>query len=145
MVGLRVALQGEGEGQEQLKLVSPLHKVQSQETRFSTPDGRGTLRLSSSLPSVAGDSGTITLHCKDLRVLQLDIEGVEATLDIARSIEVRRGAPEALKLPLSAPRGFDVGYCGCGLSIHGYPGADDRQRMQSGLEYVKKWELLRRG
>lgn len=36
---------------------------------------------------VAGDSGTITLRCKDLRVLQLDIEGVEATLDIARSIE----------------------------------------------------------
>ncbi|XP_057559766.1 myotubularin-related protein 9-like [Hippopotamus amphibius kiboko] len=36
---------------------------------------------------IAGDSGTITLRCKDLRVLQLDIEGVEATLDIARSIE----------------------------------------------------------
>ncbi|XP_045855756.1 myotubularin-related protein 9-like isoform X2 [Meles meles] len=36
---------------------------------------------------VSGDSGTITLRCKDLRVLQLDIEGVEATLDIARSIE----------------------------------------------------------
>ncbi|XP_029084468.1 myotubularin-related protein 9-like isoform X3 [Monodon monoceros] len=36
---------------------------------------------------VAGDAGTITLRCKDLRVLQLDIEGVEATLDIARSIE----------------------------------------------------------
>ncbi|XP_069434809.1 myotubularin-related protein 9-like isoform X4 [Ovis canadensis] len=44
---------------------------------------------------VAGDSGTITLRCKDLRVLQLDIEGVEATLDIARSIEVllRAGQP----------------------------------------------------
>ncbi|ELK02018.1 Myotubularin-related protein 9 [Pteropus alecto] len=27
---------------------------------------------------VAGDSGTITPRCKDLRVLQLDIEGVEA-------------------------------------------------------------------
>uniref|UniRef100_A0A452TSF4 Myotubularin-related protein 9-like n=1 Tax=Ursus maritimus TaxID=29073 RepID=A0A452TSF4_URSMA len=36
---------------------------------------------------VSGDSGTITLRCKDLRVLQLDIEGVEATRDIARSIE----------------------------------------------------------
>ncbi|XP_048206708.1 myotubularin-related protein 9-like [Perognathus longimembris pacificus] len=36
---------------------------------------------------VAGGSGTITLRCKDLRVLQLDIEGVETTLDIARSIE----------------------------------------------------------
>nr|XP_060477220.1 myotubularin-related protein 9-like [Panthera onca] len=36
---------------------------------------------------VASDSGTITLRCKDLRVLQLEIEGVEASLDIARSIE----------------------------------------------------------
>ncbi|XP_078187208.1 uncharacterized protein LOC103794340 [Callithrix jacchus] len=36
---------------------------------------------------VAGDSGTITLRCKDLRVLQLEIEDWEATLDIARSIE----------------------------------------------------------
>ncbi|XP_036917459.1 myotubularin-related protein 9-like isoform X1 [Sturnira hondurensis] len=36
---------------------------------------------------VAGDSGTITLRCKDLRVLELRIEGVEATLGIARSIE----------------------------------------------------------
>lgn len=44
-----------------------------------------------SIPRVAGDSGTITLRCKDLRVLQLDIEGVEATLDIARSIEVCQG------------------------------------------------------
>lgn len=51
----------------------------------------GTLSLSPSILRVAGDSGTITLRCKDLRVLQLDIEGVEATLDIARSIEVRQG------------------------------------------------------
>ncbi|KAM5323373.1 myotubularin-related protein 9-like isoform 2-T2 [Glossophaga mutica] len=36
---------------------------------------------------VAGNSGTITLRCKDLRVLQLRVEGVEATRDIARSIE----------------------------------------------------------
>ncbi|XP_063565596.1 myotubularin-related protein 9-like, partial [Gorilla gorilla gorilla] len=40
-----------------------------------------------SLPRVASDSGTITLCCKDLRVLQLEIEGAEATLGIARSIE----------------------------------------------------------
>lgn len=52
--------------------------------------GRGILSLSRSIPRVSGDSGTITLRCKDLRVLQLDIEGVEATLDIARSIEVRQ-------------------------------------------------------
>lgn len=52
--------------------------------------GRGILSLSRSIPRVSGDSGTITLRCKDLRVLQLDIEGVEATRDIARSIEVRQ-------------------------------------------------------
>ncbi|XP_073759100.1 myotubularin-related protein 9-like isoform X1 [Callorhinus ursinus] len=44
-------------------------------------------RVDSIEKRVSGDSGTITLRCKDLRVLQLDIEGVEATLDIARSIE----------------------------------------------------------
>lgn len=52
--------------------------------------GRGILSRSPSIPRVSYDSGTITLRCKDLRVLQLDIEGVEATLDIARSIEVRQ-------------------------------------------------------
>ncbi|XP_039089123.1 LOW QUALITY PROTEIN: myotubularin-related protein 9-like [Hyaena hyaena] len=36
---------------------------------------------------VTRDSGIITLRCKDLRVLQLEIEGAEASLDIARSIE----------------------------------------------------------
>lgn len=67
-----------------IKLVSP--------ARWGCVDGcRGTLSLSTSILRVAGDSGTITLRCKDLRVLQLDIEGVEATLDIARSIEVRQG------------------------------------------------------
>nr|XP_020839178.1 myotubularin-related protein 9-like isoform X2 [Phascolarctos cinereus] len=35
----------------------------------------------------AGNSGTITLKCKDLNVLQLEIEGLEETLDIAGSIE----------------------------------------------------------
>lgn len=49
-----------------------------------------TLNLSPSIPRVASDSGTITLRCKDLRVLQLEIEGVEASLDIARSIEVHK-------------------------------------------------------
>ncbi|XP_035937718.2 LOW QUALITY PROTEIN: myotubularin-related protein 9-like [Halichoerus grypus] len=44
-------------------------------------------RVDSIEKRVSGDSGTITLRCKDLRVLQLDIEGVAATLDIARSIE----------------------------------------------------------
>ncbi|XP_074073798.1 myotubularin-related protein 9-like isoform X2 [Macrotis lagotis] len=36
---------------------------------------------------VAGNSGTITLKCKDLNILQLEIEGLEETLDIACSIE----------------------------------------------------------
>ncbi|KAJ8385546.1 hypothetical protein AAFF_G00185000 [Aldrovandia affinis] len=35
----------------------------------------------------AGSSGTITLKCKDLCVLQLDIPGMEECLNIARSIE----------------------------------------------------------
>lgn len=62
------------------------------ETPFSSPGrGRGTLSLNPYISRVEGDSGTITLRCKDLRVLQLEIEGVEATLDIARSIEVRQG------------------------------------------------------
>uniref|UniRef100_A0A8C7BZ53 Myotubularin phosphatase domain-containing protein n=1 Tax=Neovison vison TaxID=452646 RepID=A0A8C7BZ53_NEOVI len=56
-----------------------------------SPGPQGTSDLWLLLLHVAGavsyDSGTITLRCKDLRVLQLDIEGVEATLDIARSIE----------------------------------------------------------
>ncbi|XP_016005869.2 myotubularin-related protein 9-like [Rousettus aegyptiacus] len=45
------------------------------------------LRSVDSIKPVAGDFSTITLRCKDLRVLHLDIEGVEATLDISHSIE----------------------------------------------------------
>lgn len=57
----------------------PLCNIQPYKNDFSSRGGgRGTLSLSSSIPRVAGDSGTITLRCKDLRVLQLDIEGVEA-------------------------------------------------------------------
>ncbi|RMB91201.1 hypothetical protein DUI87_32337 [Hirundo rustica rustica] len=36
---------------------------------------------------VCGSSGTITLRCKDLRVLQLEIPGMEQCLNIASSIE----------------------------------------------------------
>lgn len=36
----------------------------------------------------ASSSGTITLKCKDLRVLQLEIPGMEECLNIASSIEV---------------------------------------------------------
>lgn len=35
----------------------------------------------------AGSSGTVTIKCKDLRVLQLDIPGMEQCLNIAHSIE----------------------------------------------------------
>lgn len=37
---------------------------------------------------MAGSSGTITLKCKDLRVFQLDIPGMEQCLNIAHSIEM---------------------------------------------------------
>ncbi|XP_068195595.1 myotubularin-related protein 9-like isoform X2 [Antennarius striatus] len=36
---------------------------------------------------LSGSSGTITIKCKDLRVLQLDIPGMERCLNIAHSIE----------------------------------------------------------
>ncbi|KAM6913169.1 myotubularin-related protein 9 isoform 2-T2 [Xenentodon cancila] len=36
---------------------------------------------------LSGSSGTITIKCKDLRVLQLDIPGMEQCLNIAHSIE----------------------------------------------------------
>ncbi|PKU27123.1 myotubularin-related protein 9-like [Limosa lapponica baueri] len=36
---------------------------------------------------LAGSSGTITLRCKDLKVLQLEIPGMEECLNIASSIE----------------------------------------------------------
>ncbi|MEQ2220206.1 hypothetical protein ILYODFUR_002987 [Ilyodon furcidens] len=36
---------------------------------------------------MSGSSGTITIKCKDLRVLQLDIPGMEQCLNISRSIE----------------------------------------------------------
>ncbi|XP_054470192.1 myotubularin-related protein 9-like isoform X2 [Anoplopoma fimbria] len=37
---------------------------------------------------ISGSSGTITIKCKDLQVLQLDIPGMEQCLNIARSIEI---------------------------------------------------------
>ncbi|XP_061599224.1 myotubularin-related protein 9 isoform X1 [Cololabis saira] len=36
---------------------------------------------------ISGSSGTVTIKCKDLRVLQLDIPGMEQCLNIAHSIE----------------------------------------------------------
>ncbi|KAF4805601.1 hypothetical protein TURU_000417 [Turdus rufiventris] len=37
---------------------------------------------------LCGSSGTITLRCKDLQVLQLEIPGMEQCLNVASSIEV---------------------------------------------------------
>ncbi|XP_032244876.1 LOW QUALITY PROTEIN: myotubularin-related protein 9-like [Phoca vitulina] len=63
---------------------------------------------------VSGDSGTITLRCKDLRVLQLDIEGVAATLDIARSIEALSSLESAItSFPFFyRPKGLRLGDAG---------------------------------
>lgn len=36
-----------------------------------------------------GSLGTIVIKCKDLRIIQLDIPGMEECLNIASSIEVR--------------------------------------------------------
>ncbi|KAM9354507.1 myotubularin-related protein 9 isoform 2-T2 [Pholidichthys leucotaenia] len=53
--------------------------------------GRQLLLLLRSVDAVekrtSGSSGTITIKCKDLRVLQLDIPGMEQCLNIAHSIE----------------------------------------------------------
>ncbi|XP_053942526.1 myotubularin-related protein 9-like isoform X2 [Cuculus canorus] len=63
-------------------------------------DRPGTLELWLLIRSVdavekrlAGSSGTITLRCKDLKVLQLEIPGMEECLNIASSIETPE--PEA--------------------------------------------------
>lgn len=91
VVGELAAPGGEGAGQAQLEPVHPC--ITSNPTKVISPPlvvGRGTLSLSPSIPRVTRDSGIITLRCKDLRVLQLEIEGAEASLDIARSIEVHK-------------------------------------------------------
>ncbi|KAM6296080.1 LOW QUALITY PROTEIN: myotubularin-related protein 9-like [Aegotheles albertisi] len=50
---------------------------------YQPPRTNGSLRDS----RLAGSSGTITLRCKDLKVLQLEIPGMEECLNIASSIE----------------------------------------------------------
>uniref|UniRef100_A0A3Q4MLS9 MTMR6-9 GRAM domain-containing protein n=1 Tax=Neolamprologus brichardi TaxID=32507 RepID=A0A3Q4MLS9_NEOBR len=55
-------------------------------------DSRQVLLLLRNIDAIekrmSGSSGTITMKCKDLRVLQLDIPGMEQCLNIAHSIEV---------------------------------------------------------
>ncbi|XP_067167767.1 myotubularin-related protein 9-like isoform X2 [Apteryx mantelli] len=48
---------------------------------------RGAADPSPASPRLAGSSGTITLRCKDLKVLQLEIPGMEECLNVASSIE----------------------------------------------------------
>ncbi|XP_059724655.1 myotubularin-related protein 9-like isoform X5 [Haemorhous mexicanus] len=48
---------------------------------------------------VAGSSGTITLRCKDLQVLQLEIPGMEECLNIASSIEALLRSSQPLTGP----------------------------------------------
>ncbi|XP_006800705.1 myotubularin-related protein 9-like [Neolamprologus brichardi] len=54
-------------------------------------DSRQVLLLLRNIDAIekrmSGSSGTITMKCKDLRVLQLDIPGMEQCLNIAHSIE----------------------------------------------------------
>ncbi|RLV87484.1 hypothetical protein DV515_00015655 [Chloebia gouldiae] len=50
---------------------------------YQPPRSGGSLRDT----SVSGSSGSITLRCKDLQVLQLEIPGMEECLNIASSIE----------------------------------------------------------
>ncbi|KAF7662727.1 hypothetical protein LDENG_00228170 [Lucifuga dentata] len=47
----------------------------------------GLLRSAGRSERISGSSGTITIKCKDLRVLQFDIPGMEQCLNIAHSIE----------------------------------------------------------
>ncbi|XP_059724653.1 myotubularin-related protein 9-like isoform X3 [Haemorhous mexicanus] len=47
---------------------------------------------------VAGSSGTITLRCKDLQVLQLEIPGMEECLNIASSIEALSSVDSVMML-----------------------------------------------
>ncbi len=43
-----------------------------------------------------GSLGSIIVKCKDLRVIQLDIPGMEECLNIASSIEVKKKKKESL-------------------------------------------------
>lgn len=91
VVAKLAALQRRGKGKRSWNWCPlALHPILINSFLLPSWGGRGILSRSPSIPRVSYDSGTITLRCKDLRVLQLDIEGVEATLDIARSIEVRQ-------------------------------------------------------
>lgn len=64
-------------------------------------------------PRLAGSSGTITLRCKDLKVLQLEIPGMEECLNIASSIEVsgRRAWPE----PCRGAKGWQEKAAACSV------------------------------
>uniref|UniRef100_A0A8C3LAD0 Myotubularin phosphatase domain-containing protein n=1 Tax=Chrysolophus pictus TaxID=9089 RepID=A0A8C3LAD0_CHRPC len=58
---------------------------------------------------LAGSSGTITLRCKDLKVLQLEIPGMEECLNIASSIEVSRAGVQRVGRSRWLPTVFALG------------------------------------
>lgn len=83
------------------------------------PPDRGQLRAvcvhgpscpdPAALPRLAGSSGTITLRCKDLKVLQLEIPGMEECLNIASSIEVSRAGMQRVGRSRWLPTVFALG------------------------------------
>lgn len=86
---------------------------------FSAPPDRGQPRAvcthspsypdHAALPRLAGSSGTITLRCKDLKVLQLEIPGMEECLNIASSIEVSRARLQRVGRSTWLPTVFALG------------------------------------
>ncbi|XP_028819155.1 myotubularin-related protein 9 isoform X2 [Denticeps clupeoides] len=79
---------GDGDGDRGRQLLLLLRSVDAVEKRVENLLGhtRHGLSAGQSLRTVAS-SGTITLKCKDLCVLQLDIPGMEECLNIASSVE----------------------------------------------------------
>ncbi|XP_071309562.1 uncharacterized protein [Agelaius tricolor] len=61
---------------------------------YQPPRSGGSLRDT----RVCGSSGTITLRCKDLQVLQLEIPGMEECLNIASSIEALSSVDSVMML-----------------------------------------------
>ncbi|MEE6484116.1 hypothetical protein FKM82_013761 [Ascaphus truei] len=70
-----------------------LHRVVDAVEKSVQNMGRYQRRESSGQESESrSGSGTVTLRCKDLRVVQLEIPGMEETLNVARSVQVSNNA-----------------------------------------------------
>ncbi|KAM3593996.1 uncharacterized protein V6R79_000504 [Siganus canaliculatus] len=84
---------------------------------------------------VSGSSGTITIKCKDLRVLQLDIPGMEQCLNIARSIET-------LSCLDSVPEMYPFFYRPSDLNLQDQWGLSTPEKHYSQMkELHDKWRL----